>query len=63
MDNFETENKRAERLSFRIGEYRIILNNLYDNLVDRNFKSVEADAKFIIMGMKHILKSIPEDDF
>jgi hypothetical protein len=63
MDNFEKENKRAERLAFRIGEYRIILNNMYDNLVDRNFKLVDTDAKFLIMEMRQILKSIPEDDF
>lgn len=63
MDNFEKENKRAERLAFRIGEYRDLLNNIYDNLVDRNFATADIDIKFLIMEMRQILKSIPEDDF
>jgi hypothetical protein len=59
----EEENKRAERLAFRIGEYHSVMNNVYESLVDRNFESVETDNKFLIMEMKLILKSIPDDDF
>jgi hypothetical protein len=59
----EEENKRAERLAFRIGEYHSIMNGLYENLVDRDFKTVETDVKFLIMELKLILKSIPDDDF
>lgn len=44
-------------------EYHSVMNNVYDNLVDRNFKTVETDIKFLIMEMKLILKSIPDDDF
>jgi hypothetical protein len=59
----EEENKRAERLAFRISEYHSVMNNVYESLVDRNFESVETDIKFLIMEMKLILKSIPDDDF
>jgi hypothetical protein len=59
----EEENKRAERLAFRISEYHSVMNAVYENLVDRDFESVEADIKFLIMEMKLILKSIPDDDF
>jgi len=60
---FDEENKRAERIAFRMMEYHSVMNNVYDNLVDRNFKTVETDIKFLIMEMKLILKSIPDDDF
>jgi len=59
----EEENKRAERLAFRIGEYHSVMNAVYENLVDRNFQTVETDVKFLIMELKLILKSIPDDDF
>lgn len=59
----EEENKRAERLAFRINEYHSVMNAVYENLVDRDFESVEADVKFLIMELKLILKSIPNDDF
>lgn len=60
---FESENQRAERLAFRLKEYHLVMNNIYDNLVDRDFDVVETDVKFLIMELKLILKSIPEDDF
>ena len=59
----EEENKRAERLAFRINEYHSVMNAVYENVVDRDFESVEADVKFLIMELKLILKSIPNDDF
>jgi hypothetical protein len=60
---FEEENKRAERIAFRTSEYHSVLSNVYDNLVDRNFQTAETDVKFLIMELKLILKSIPNDDF
>lgn len=59
----EEENKRAERIAFRINEYHSVMNSVYENLVDRNFQTVETDVKFLIMELKLILKSIPNDDF
>ena len=57
------EKKRAERISRRIEEYHIVLTHIYEKLVDREFKSVQKDAQFLIMELRYILKSIEEDDF
>ncbi len=57
------EQERAERISRRIEEYHIILTDIYEKLVDREFKSVQKDTQFLIMELRCILKSIPEDDF
>lgn len=57
------EQERAERISRRIEEYHIVLANLYEKLVDREFKSVPKDVQFLIMELRCILKSIEEDDF
>jgi hypothetical protein len=57
------ENERARRLSLRINEYHIILAEVYENLVDRDFPKVDKDVKFLIMELRFILKSIEEDDF
>ena len=57
------EGQRAERISRRIEEYHIILTDIYEKLVDREFKSVQKDAQFLIMELRCILKSIEEDDF
>lgn len=57
------EQERAERISHRIEEYHIVLANLYEKLVDREFKSVPKDIQFLIMELRCILKSIEEDDF
>lgn len=57
------EQERADRISRRIEEYHIVLANLYEKLVDREFKSVPKDVQFLIMELRCILKSIEEDDF
>lgn len=57
------EDQRAERISRRIEEYHIILTDVYEKLVDREFKSVQKDLQFLIMEVRCILKSIEEDDF
>jgi len=57
------EQKRAERISRRIEEYHIVLTDIYEKLVDREFKSAQKDTQFLIMELRCILKSIEEDDF
>jgi len=57
------ENERAERISSRIEEYHRLLANVYENLVDRDFKVVEKDIKFLIMELRYTLNSIEDDDF
>jgi hypothetical protein len=61
--NREAENKRAERIAFRIGEYHSLLSDTYENLTDRNFPKAHTDIKFLISELKATLKSIEDDDF
>jgi len=39
------------------------LADVYENLVDRDFRKVNDDVRFLIMELRCILKSIEEDDF
>lgn len=57
------ENERAERIARRMSGYHILLNDTYENLVDRQFSGVEKDLKFLIAEFRCIIKSIEDDDF
>jgi len=57
------ENLRAERIVYRISEQHILLDNIYENLVDRDFVTVDIDIKTLISDLRLILKEIEEDDF
>lgn len=57
------EFKRAERIAKRIDSYHIVLTDVYEKLVDREFKDVQKDLYFLMMEIRCILKSIEEDDF
>jgi hypothetical protein len=59
----EIEDQRANRIAYRINEYHSVLANIYENLVDRDFKTVTKETQFLIMELRCILKSIQEDDF
>jgi len=59
----EVENERANRIAKRINEYHSLLADIYEDLVDRNFKMVRRETQFLIMELRCILKSIEEDDF
>lgn len=59
----EIEDQRANRIAYRINEYHSVLANIYENLVDRDFKMVTKETQFLIMELRCILKSIQEDDF
>ena len=62
MDN-NTENARAERISFRLNEQHLLIANIYENLVDRDFIPAERDIRNLIVDLRLILKSIEDDDF
>ena len=36
---------------------------VYENLVDRDFDSVEKDCKTLIMELRFLIKSTKDDDF
>lgn len=61
-DNLSKENARAERISFRINEYHSLLNNIYENAVDRDLKSLEKDIKFLTMELRFLLKSLQDEE-
>jgi len=59
----EIEDQRASRIVYRINEYHLLLANIYESLVDRDFKVVTKETQFLIMELRCILKSIENDDF
>jgi len=61
--NQDTEDERAARISLRINEYHLLLANIYENLVDRDFDTATTDIRFVIMELRFTLKSIEDDDF
>ena len=63
MDPQQEENRRAHRIALRMTENHNLLSNIYENLVDRDFKTVEKDAKNLIADLKYIIKSLEDDEF
>jgi len=59
----KAEDERASRIAYRINEYHSLLANIYENLVDRDFKKVREESQVLIMELRCVLKSIEEDDF
>lgn len=57
------ENERAARIAYRVNEYHSLLANIYENLVDRDFKMVRKETQVLIMELRFVLKSTEEDDF
>ena len=62
MDN-NSENARAERIAFRLNEQHLLIANIYENLVDRDFIPAERDIRNLIVDLRLILKSLEDDDF
>jgi hypothetical protein len=62
-ENLNGENARAERIAFRISEQHLLLANIYETLVDRDFIPAEKDIRNLIIDLRLILKSLEEDDF
>ena len=63
MDLNNEELDRAFRTSFIINENHLLLNSIYESLVDREFVLAQKDIKIIISDLRSIIKSIDEDDF
>ena len=62
MDN-NIENARAERIAFRLNEQHLLIANIYENLVDRDFIPAERDIRNLVVDLRLILKSMEDDDF
>jgi len=61
--NLNIENARAERIAFRLNENHLLLANIYENTVDRDFVCAEKDIRNLIIDLRLILKSMEDDDF
>jgi len=59
----DNEDQRAYRIAYRINEYHLLLDNIYEGLVDRDFKLIKKETQFLIMELRYVLKSTEEDDF
>jgi hypothetical protein len=62
-ENLNGENARAERIAFRINEHHLLLANIYETIVDRDFVPAEKDIRNLIIDLRLILKSLEDDDF
>lgn len=62
-ENSNKENKRAERIAYRMTHNHLLLANIYESLVDREFILAEKDIKDVILDLRYILKSLEDDDF
>jgi hypothetical protein len=61
--NKNIENLRAERIAFRLNEHHIIITNIYEHLVDREFIIARQDIKNLILDLRLILNAMQDDDF
>jgi Holliday junction resolvase len=61
--NKRNETNRAERIFFNMDECQEMLTNIYENLVDRDFEFASEEIRNVILELRLILKSIPDDDF
>ena len=59
----DREDERASRIAYRINEYHSLLDSIYEDLVDRDFKFARKEVQFLIMELRYIIKSTEEDDF
>jgi len=58
-----SEFERASRIAKRLNDYHLLLANIYENLVDRDFNMVRKETQILIIELRYILKSTEEDDF
>jgi hypothetical protein len=61
--NKDVENLRAERIAFRLNEHHILISNIYEELVDRDFILAKQDIKNLILDLRLILNAMQDDDF
>lgn len=59
----DRENARAGRIALRLNMNHLLLSNIYETLVDREWKQAEKDLREVIFDLRMMLKSIEEDDF
>jgi hypothetical protein len=63
MSQSNLDHQRAQRILFTMNICNESLDNIYESLVDRDFDFAAEEIRNVIVELRLILKSIPEDDF
>jgi hypothetical protein len=63
MSQSNLDHQRAQRILFTMNICQESLDNIYESLVDRDFDFASEEIRNVIVELRLILKSIPEDDF
>jgi hypothetical protein len=57
------ETERAMRIYMRMEDCHLIITEVYEKIVDRDFDKVPDKIKTLISDLRMILKSMEDDDF
>lgn len=63
MSQSNLDHQRAQRILFTMNICNESLDNIYESLVDRDFDFAAEEIRNVIVELRLILKSIPDDDF
>ena len=63
MSQSNLDNQRAQRILFTANICHESLDNIYESLVDRDFDFAAEEIRNVIVELRLIIKSIPDDDF
>lgn len=63
LDNKKLEIERAMRISMRMEDCHLVISDIYEKLVDREFDTVPQQIKSLISDLRMVLKSMEDDDF
>ena len=55
------EDKRIQNINFIMDEVHTTSNNIYENLVDKDFDSLKTEVQSLIKQIKLILESVQDE--
>ncbi len=55
------EDKRIQNINFIMDDVHTSSNNIYENLVDKDFDSLKAEVQSLIKQLKLILESVQDE--
>lgn len=55
------EDKRIQNINFIMDEVHTASNNIYENLVDKDFDSLKIEVQSLIKQLKLILESVQDE--
>ena len=55
------EDKRIQNINFIMDEVHSASNNIYENLVDKDFDSLKIEVQSLIKQLKLILESVQDE--